>query len=84
MGMVYLVRYVSDMIISQIDVLLIGQPKAFHADGTMSAMARMPVDRPVFLGKHGFAGDQVADPTVHGGADRMRRHFRASPYPYIW
>jgi len=81
MGMVYLVRYVSDMIISQIDVLLIGQPKAFHADGTMSAMARMPVDRPVFLGKHGFAGDQVADPTVHGGADKAVHFYPAEHYP---
>jgi MOSC domain-containing protein YiiM len=81
MGMVYLVRYESDMIISQIDVLLIGQPKAFHADGTMSAMARMPVDRSVFLGKHGFAGDQVADPTVHGGADKAVHFYPAEHYP---
>ena len=79
MGMVHRVRYVSDMIISQIDVLLIGQPKPFHADGTMSAMARMPVDRPIFLGKHGFAGDQVADPTVHGGADKAV-HFYPAAY----
>jgi len=69
------------MIISQIDVLLIGQPKPFHADGTMSAMARMPVDRPIFLGKHGFAGDQVADPTVHGGADKAVHFYPAEHYP---
>ena len=81
MGMVHRVRYVSDMIISQIDVLLIGQPKPFHADATMSAMARMPVDRPVFLGKHGFAGDQVADPTVHGGADKAVHFYPAEHYP---
>ncbi len=81
MGMVHRVRYVSDMIISQVDVLLVGQPKPFHADGTMSAMARMPVDRPVFLGKHGFAGDQVADPTVHGGADKAVHFYPAEHYP---
>lgn len=81
MGMVHRVRYVSDMIISQIDVLLIGQPKPFHPDGTMSAMARMPVDRPIFLGKHGFAGDQVADPTVHGGADKAVHFYPAEHYP---
>jgi MOSC domain-containing protein YiiM len=69
------------MISSQIDVLLIGQPKAFHADGTMSAMARAPVDRSVFLGKHGFAGDQVADPTVHGGADKAVHFYPAEHYP---
>lgn len=81
MGMLHWVRYVLDMIISQIDVLLIGQPKPFHADGTMSAMARAPVDRPIFLGKLGFAGDQVADPTVHGGADKAVHFYPAEHYP---
>ena len=79
--MVHLVRYTSNMISSQVDVLLIGQPKAFHADGTMSAMARAPVDRSVFLGKHGFAGDQVADQTVHGGADKAVHFYPAEHYP---
>ena len=81
MGMVYLVRYAANMISSQIDVLLIGQPKAFHADGTMSAMARTPVDRSVFLGKNGFVGDQVADPTVHGGVDKAVHFYPAEHYP---
>jgi MOSC domain-containing protein YiiM len=81
MGMVHLVRYAANMMLSQIDVLLIGQPKPFHADGTMSAMARAPVDRPVFLGKHGFVGDQVADPTVHGGADKAVHFYPAEHYP---
>jgi len=81
MGMVHLVRYASNMILSQIDDLLIGQPKVFHADGTMSAMARTPVDRPVFLSKHGFVGDQVADPTVHGGADKAVHFYPAEHYP---
>jgi MOSC domain-containing protein YiiM len=81
MGMVHLVGYACNMMLSQIDVLLIGQPKPFHADGTMSAMARTPVDRPVFLGKHGFVGDQVADPTVHGGADKAVHFYPAEHYP---
>lgn len=81
MGMVHLMRYAANMILSQIDVLLIGQPKAFHADGTMSAIARTPVNRSVFLGKHGFAGDQVADPKVHGGADKAVHFYPAEHYP---
>lgn len=81
MGMVQLVRYDIHMILSQIDVLLIGQPKPFRADGTMSAMARDVVDQPVFLGKHGFEGDQVADPTVHGGADKAVHFYPAEHYP---
>ena len=65
------------MILSQIDALLIGKPKPFRADGTMSAMARTAVDRPVFLRKHGFEGDAVADLTVHGGADKAVHFYPA-------
>lgn len=69
------------MILSQIDALLIGKPKPFRTDGTMSAMARNPVDRPVFLRKHGFEGDAVADLTVHGGADKAVHFYPAEHYP---
>ena len=74
-------RYGSNMILTQIDRLLIGKPKPFRADGTMSAMVRAPVDRPVFLGKLGFEGDQVADPTVHGGPDKAVHFYPAEHYP---
>ncbi len=69
------------MILTQIDQLLIGRPKPFRADGTMSAMARDAVDRPVFLGKLGFEGDQVADPSVHGGVDKAVHFYPAEHYP---
>lgn len=69
------------MILSQIDTLLIGGPKPFRADGTMSAMAREPVDRPVMLGKLGFEGDQVADPAVHGGVDKAVHFYPPEHYP---
>ena len=69
------------MILSQIDALLIGKPKPFRADGTMSAMARTAVDRPVFLRKHGFEGDEVADLTVHGGVDKAVHFYPAEHYP---
>ncbi len=69
------------MIITQIDTLLIGRPKPFRADGTTSAMAREPVDRPVVLRKLGFEGDQVADPTVHGGVDKAVHLYPAEHYP---
>lgn len=81
MGMVHLVRYDCCMILSQIDVLLIGRPKPFRADGTMSAMAREPVDRPVLLRKLGFEGDEVADPMVHGGVDKAVHFYPAEHYP---
>lgn len=69
------------MILTQIDTLLIGGPKPFRADGEMSAMAREAVDRPVMLRKLGFEGDQVADPTVHGGVDKAVHFYPAEHYP---
>lgn len=80
MGMVHAVGYDAIMILSQIDALLIGQPKLFRADGTMSAMQREAVDRPVMLRKLGFEGDQVGDPTVHGGIDKAVHFYPAEHY----
>lgn len=68
------------MIITQVDALLIGGPKYFRADGTMSAMARDSVDRPVRLRKLGFEGDHVADPAVHGGVDKAVHFYPAEHY----
>jgi MOSC domain-containing protein YiiM len=81
MGMLHLVGYVVPMILTQVDTLLIGGPKSFRVDGTMSAMARAPVERPVMLGRLGFEGDQVADPTVHGGVDKAVHFYPAEHYP---
>jgi MOSC domain-containing protein YiiM len=69
------------MIITQIDALFIGGPKPFRADGTMSAMARDAALRPVMLRKLGFEGDQVADPSVHGGVDKAVHFYPAEHYP---
>jgi MOSC domain-containing protein YiiM len=69
------------MISTILDALLIGGPKPFRADGTMSAMDRQPATRPVMLRKLGFEGDQVGDPTVHGGADKAVHFYPAEHYP---
>ena len=69
------------MIVTQIDTLLVGGPKPFRADGTMSAMAREPVERPVRLTTLGFEGDQVADPSVHGGPDKAVHFYPPEHYP---
>ncbi len=70
------------MISSILDALLIGGPKPFRADGTVSAMDRQPAAGPVLLRKLGFEGDQVGDPTVHGGADKAVHFYPAEHYPY--
>lgn len=70
------------MIVTLIDSLLIGGPKPFRSDGTQSAMAREPVDAPIMLNPDGFAGDQVADPTVHGGPEKALHFYPPEHYPY--
>ena len=81
MGMVHVVGYGVRMILSQIDALLIGQPNLFRADGTLSAMGRHAVNRPVMLRKLGFEGDEVGDPSVHGGVDKAVHFYPAEHYP---
>lgn len=68
------------MIITQLDSLLIGGPKPFRSDGTLSAMDRTAVLDAVLLTKTGFVGDQVADPNVHGGADKAVHFYPAEHY----
>ena len=69
------------MITTLIDALLVGGPKPFRADGTKSAMARDAVEGTVMLRKLGFDGDQVADPSVHGGVDKAVHFYPAEHYP---
>lgn len=68
------------MITSRIDALLIGTPQPFHPVRGTSSMARTPTDQPVALGQFGFAGDAVADPTVHGGPDKAVHFYPAEHY----
>jgi MOSC domain-containing protein YiiM len=70
------------MIHSKIDALLIGQPVAFRSDGECSTIgARVLAERPVRLTQLGFEGDRVADPTVHGGADKAVHFYPGEHYP---
>jgi MOSC domain-containing protein YiiM len=72
------------MILSKIDALLIGQPVAFRADGGTSTIgARVLAEGPVRLTQLGFEGDRVADPTVHGGADKAV-HFYPGEHYAAW
>lgn len=68
------------MIHSRLDALLIGTPQPFHPTRGMSSMARQPAPGPVAVGPLGFAGDAVADPTVHGGADKAVHFYPAEHY----
>ena len=68
------------MIHTSLDALLIGTPQPFHPLRGMSSMTRRPVSAPVTVGRMGFAGDQVADPTVHGGPDKAVHFYPAEHY----
>jgi MOSC domain-containing protein YiiM len=74
-------RYQISMIKSCVDGLYIGQPKIFRDDGATSTIGgRLPVQSPVPLTYLGFAGDQVADPAVHGGVDKAVHFYPAEHY----
>jgi MOSC domain-containing protein YiiM len=72
------------MLSSKVDLLLIGKPLPFRADGETSTIgARKPVDAAVRLTFLGFEGDRVADPSVHGGVDKAVHFYPAEHYP-VW
>jgi MOSC domain-containing protein YiiM len=74
----------SPMIHSTVDILRVGKPAPFRSDGATSTIgARLPVDGPVRLTLLGFAGDRVADPSVHGGPDKAVHYYPAEHYP-LW
>lgn len=58
--------------------LRIGQPRSYGVEGAaspfdrpwVSAIAKAEVEGPLWLGSEGFAGDGVADRTVHGGPEK--------------
>lgn len=71
---------VDTMILSRLDTLLIGTPQPFHPARGMSSMARTPAGGAVAVGPLGFAGDAVADPSVHGGPDKAVHFYPAEHY----
>ena len=51
----------------------IARPKiiaTINGEDIYSAIGKKPVDQPVFVSINGIEGDEVADPTVHGGPDK--------------
>lgn len=46
------------------------QPLVIHGRSLLSAIGKAPVDGPLGVQPMGLAGDEQADPTVHGGLDK--------------
>jgi len=70
------------MIRTPLDHVLIGTPKPFGDDGEMSAIAKIPADRPLMLTFAGLEGNQVADPVHHGGRDKAVHLYSFEHYPF--
>ncbi|MFM2409990.1 MAG: hypothetical protein RL481_818 [Pseudomonadota bacterium] len=69
------------MIRSKIDALLVGQPADFRDDGEKSTIgSRVAAAQPIWLGREGFEGDRVADPSVHGGAEKAVHFYPVEHY----
>jgi len=62
-----------------IDAVLTGKARAFRGDEA-SAIAKAPVDGMRHVGFLGIEGDEQADLTVHGGADKAIHHYPRDHY----
>lgn len=76
--------YLMDVNTPHITQLRIGHPKN-HADPGedpwITSIFREPVNGAIYCTKLGFEGDQVGDPSVHGGPDKAVLCYATSNYP---
>ena len=63
----------------------VAKAQSLRIDGrrVMTAIGKRPVDGPVPVGKLGLAGDEQADPTVHGGIPRAVYAYPVTHYA-LW
>ncbi len=60
--------------------LRVGKIQPFGASSQSSAIAKLPVDRPLTVDGLGLVGDQHADSVHHGGIDKALHHYPAEHY----
>ncbi len=66
-----------------IGALFIGKARHRWEGKPPSAIDKHRVRAPVVLSETGFAGDEQADPNVHGGEEKAVHHYPADHYP-VW
>ncbi len=66
---------------TRIDAVLTGLARPFTRPGSVSAIAKTPVDAPVAVTFEGLAGDEQGDRRVHGGPDKAIHHYPRDHYP---
>lgn len=62
--------------------LSVGPIKAIGPEKLQSGIDKKPVDRPLFLTKTGFIGDEQADKKHHGGAEKAVHHYDFDHYAF--
>ncbi|MGH8082904.1 MAG: MOSC domain-containing protein, partial [Lysobacter sp.] len=63
-----------------VDSLLCGRARPYTRPGSVSAIAKTPVDGRVRIGEMGLDGDEQGDRRVHGGADKAVHHYPHDHY----
>lgn len=64
-------------------LFLTGLSAPLGNSGVISAIAKTPIDRTLWLGSDGFDGDQQADRRVHGGMEKALHHYPRDHYA-VW
>ena len=62
--------------------LSVGPIKAIGPENLQSGIDKKPVDRPLFLTKTGFIGDEQADKKHHGGMEKAVHHYDFDHYAF--
>jgi len=62
--------------------VLTGKVAPFRGPDEPSAIAKLPVSRPVAVTPLGLAGDEQADLVHHGGREKAIHHYPYDHYPY--
>ena len=62
--------------------LSVGPIKAIGPEKLQSGIDKKPVDRPLFLTKTGFIGDEQADKKHHGGMEKAVHHYDFDHYAF--
>jgi MOSC domain-containing protein YiiM len=60
----------------------LAQPLVIHGRSFLSAIGKSPVCGPMAVGPLGLAGDEQADPTVHGGLDKAVYAYPVEHLPF--
>jgi len=65
-----------------LNAILVGRVTSIGAHGSMSAIHKCPIDNAIRVSALGLTGDEHADRTHHGGAEKAMHHYPLDHYFY--